>query len=71
MSGLEDIRNERLRKLELLKEKGINPFPASAKKSLDIAEVLGDFEKAFGKKQKFEHCRQDYGRKNARRFHIF
>ena len=45
MSGLEEIRNERLRKLELLKEKGINPFPVSAKKSLDIAEVLGDFEK--------------------------
>src|SRR3989339_2269115 len=45
MSAFEEIRNERLKKLELLKEKGIDPFPASAKKSSDIAGVLGDFEK--------------------------
>lgn len=45
MSAFEDIRNERLKKLELLKEKGVNPFPASVKKSSDISEVLGDFEK--------------------------
>ena len=45
MSAFEDIRNERLKKLELLKEKGVDPFPASAKKSSDIAGVLGDFEK--------------------------
>ena len=71
MSAFEEIRNDRLKKLELLKEKGVNPFPASVKKSLDIAEILRDFEKAFGKKQKFECCRQNYGRKGARRFYFF
>ena len=49
MSAFEEIRGERLKKLELLKEKGINPFPVSTKKSLDIAEVLGDFEKLLEK----------------------
>src|SRR3989338_11566464 len=51
MSAFEEIRNERLKKLELLKEKGVNPFPVSAKKSSDIAGVLGDFEK-FSEKNK-------------------
>ena len=51
MSAFEDIRNERLKKLELLKEKGVNPFPVSAKKSSDIAGVLGHFEK-FSEKNK-------------------
>jgi len=45
MSAFEEIRNERLKKLELLKKKGVNPFPVSVKKSSDIAGILGDFEK--------------------------
>src|SRR3989344_2975972 len=45
MSAFEEIRNERLKKLELLKEKGVNPYPVFVKKSSDIAEILGDFEK--------------------------
>ena len=49
MSAFEEIRNDRLKKLELLKEKGVNPFPASVKKSLDIAEILRDFEKLLEK----------------------
>ena len=54
MSAFEDIRNERLKKLELLKEKGVNPFPVSAKKSSDIAEVLGDFEKLLEKNRRLD-----------------
>ena len=49
MSSFEEIRNERLKKLELLKEKGVNPYPVSAKKSSDIAGILGDFEKLLEK----------------------
>src|SRR3990167_9500131 len=45
MSAFEEIRNERLKKLELLKEKGVNPYPVFVKKSSDIAEILGDFKK--------------------------
>lgn len=49
MSAFEEIRNERLKKLELLKKRGVNPFPASVKKSLDISEVSRDFEKLLKK----------------------
>ena len=49
MSAFEEIRNERLKKLELLKEKGVNAFPISVKKSSDISEILGDFEKLLEK----------------------
>ena len=70
MSAFEEIRNERLKKLELLKEKGVNAFPISVKKSSDISEILGDFEKLLEKK-KLEYCRQSYGRKSARRFRFF
>src|SRR3989304_6000229 len=45
MSAFEETKNERLKKLELLKEKGVNPYPVFVKKSSDIAEILGDFEK--------------------------
>jgi len=54
MSAFEDIRNERLKKLELLKEKGINSFPVSVKKSFDISEFLRDFEKLLKKNGKLD-----------------
>ena len=54
MSAFEEIRNERLKKLELLKEKGVNAFPISVKKSSDISEILGDFEKLLEKKKNLD-----------------
>lgn len=44
-SRLEIMRDERLAKLQKLREMGINPFPASAKKDYSQAEILGSFEK--------------------------
>lgn len=43
MSGIEEIRDARLKKLNLLKEKGINPFPANSLRELSIAEAISDF----------------------------
>ncbi|MFA4890081.1 MAG: lysine--tRNA ligase [Candidatus Paceibacterota bacterium] len=43
--SLNDIRNERVRKLEILKEKGVDPFPASVKRDFSVAEALKNFSK--------------------------
>jgi lysyl-tRNA synthetase class 2 len=45
MASLEEIRVERLKKLELLKEKGMNPYPIVTKRSLSVADALETFEK--------------------------
>jgi lysyl-tRNA synthetase, class II len=45
MASLEEIRNTRLKKLELLKEKGIDPYPATASPTHTISEVISDFSK--------------------------
>jgi len=43
VASLEEIRNERLKKITLLKKKGINPYPISTKRNLAIKEALGNF----------------------------
>jgi len=43
MSSLEEIREERLRKLELLKDKGINPYPTSSTRDTVIAALHEKF----------------------------
>lgn len=45
MASLEEIRTERLKKLALLKEKGMNPFPIATKRSLSVASALSTFAK--------------------------
>ncbi|MBP9771614.1 MAG: lysine--tRNA ligase [Candidatus Pacebacteria bacterium] len=42
--ALEDIRNERLKKLELLREHGIDPYPATSGRTTTIAEATVDFD---------------------------
>ncbi len=44
MSSIEEIRDARLKKLELLKEKGINPYPAESLRELSLAEAIEKFE---------------------------
>lgn len=44
MAALEEIRAERLKKLEYLKEQGIDPYPARSNRTHEITEVLGNFE---------------------------
>ena len=42
---LEDIVNERRKKLDLIRQAGLDPYPARVARSMDIAEALGDFAK--------------------------
>ncbi|MBU2109525.1 lysine--tRNA ligase, partial [Patescibacteria group bacterium] len=49
--SLEDIRNERIKKLEILKEKGVDPYPVSVSRDFLISEVLKDFSKLSKKKK--------------------
>lgn len=43
MSSIDEIRHARIKKLELLREKGMNPYPASAKRELSLKETVENF----------------------------
>jgi lysyl-tRNA synthetase class 2 len=49
MATLKELRDERLRKLEELKKLGINPFPATARRTRTASEVLEKFDELQGK----------------------
>lgn len=42
--SLDDIRNDRLKKLALLKEKGIVPYPPTSERTTAIVDLLGEFD---------------------------
>ena len=44
MSSIDEIRDARIKKLELLKEKGINPYPAESKRELTLKEAIEKFD---------------------------
>lgn len=44
MSSLEEIREVRLKKIALLKEAGLNPYPAKVPKDLDIKDLKDNFD---------------------------
>ena len=45
---LEDYRNERLRKLKELKERGIEPYPSRSERNTRIADVVNHFDEKKG-----------------------
>ena len=45
MSSIDEIRGLRIKKLELLKGKGMNPYPAESFRELSLADAILDFEK--------------------------
>jgi lysyl-tRNA synthetase class 2 len=49
---LEDIIKERLKKIDLLKEAGINPYPARTKKVASINDVIKNFNSLFKSKKR-------------------
>lgn len=49
MATLKDFRDERLRKLERLKELGFNPYPADAHRTHNAGEIVSDFAKLEGR----------------------
>lgn len=44
MSFLDEVRAERMKKLELLKESGMNPYPVSTERDYSVSEILKNFE---------------------------
>ena len=44
MSGLDEVRAERIKKLNILKEKGINPYVATVDRTHTIADALAQFD---------------------------
>jgi lysyl-tRNA synthetase class 2 len=44
MSSIDEIRDLRIKKLELLKARGINPYPAESKRELTLREAIDNFE---------------------------
>lgn len=44
MASLEEIRSERIRKHDLLKEKGFNPYPSKVPRTHSVREVRTNFE---------------------------
>ncbi len=44
MSSIDEIRDARIHKLELLKKRGINPYPADSKRELSLEEAVRTFE---------------------------
>ncbi len=51
MSSIDEIRDARIKKLELLNKKGINPYPAESKRELTLSEAITNFEKLEQKKE--------------------
>ena len=43
MSSIDEIRDARIKKLELLKSKGVNPYPAKSNRELSLKEVINNF----------------------------
>ncbi|MFZ2149687.1 MAG: lysine--tRNA ligase [Minisyncoccia bacterium] len=44
MSSIDEIRDTRIKKLKLLTEKGVNPYPALSKRELYLNEAIENFE---------------------------
>jgi len=42
--AIEEIRSERLKKLKLLRDKGINPYPSSSSRSHTISQIIENFD---------------------------
>ena len=45
MSSIDEIRETRIKKLELFKKEGIEPYPANSKRELSLKEAISDFDK--------------------------
>lgn len=52
MASIEEIRSERLKKLSLLKEKGMKPYPIETRRTHAVADALASFSKLSRAKKK-------------------
>ncbi len=44
MSSIDEIRDTRIKKIELLKERGVDPYPALSKRELSLKDAIDSFE---------------------------
>jgi len=44
MSSIDEIRDVRIKKLELIKARGVNPYPAESKRELSLSEAINTFD---------------------------
>ncbi len=44
MSSIDEIRDTRIKKLKILKERGINPYVAESKRELSLQQAIDTFE---------------------------
>ncbi len=51
MASIEEVRGERIKKLQSLKERGINPYPINVERTHLISEAVGDFDNLVEKKE--------------------
>lgn len=51
MASLNEIREERIKKINQLKEQGINPYPISSNKDFSLGEAVGSFDKLSKRKK--------------------
>ncbi|MFO0718975.1 MAG: lysine--tRNA ligase [Candidatus Paceibacterota bacterium] len=56
MSSFEEIRNNRIQKLEALKAQGINPFPIDSKRDFSLSEVIEKFGTLSKSKKEVSIC---------------
>jgi len=52
MASIDNIRKNRLKKLEAIKKAGINPYPSKTKRTHTISEIVSNFEKFEKAKKK-------------------
>lgn len=53
MASIEELRSARIKKIELLKEAGMNPYPSDISRDYNIIEVKNNFEKLSLDKDKY------------------
>ena len=51
MSSLDEIRQNRLKKLKLLRDRGINPYPIHSKQDFSLEKVIKDFSRLSKRKK--------------------
>ena len=44
MSSIDEIRDTRIKKLELLRSSDVNPYPAESKREISLKEAINNFE---------------------------
>src|SRR3989344_9697872 len=44
MSSIDEIRDARIKKIELLRAKGVDPYPAESKREIALSEAVANFD---------------------------